>query len=144
MESERRVGYWNCGWHRPVRGRRDALPALPAARRLGRDARIPRRASRCSRASQSPAPRSARGRHDHGPAPFGRSTGHAAARLQRPRPRPLSRAEPHPALRADARCYWDKCSFCYYGLAETATASYREVPPERRGRSSRSSRSATA
>ncbi len=28
-------------------------------------------------------------------------------------------------------CYWDKCSFCYYGLAETATASYREVPPER-------------
>jgi radical SAM family protein len=28
-------------------------------------------------------------------------------------------------------CYWNKCSFCYYGLAETATASYREVPPER-------------
>ena len=28
-------------------------------------------------------------------------------------------------------CYWGKCSFCYYGLAETATASYREVPPER-------------
>jgi hypothetical protein len=28
-------------------------------------------------------------------------------------------------------CYWDKCSFCYYGLAEAATASYREVPPER-------------
>lgn len=28
-------------------------------------------------------------------------------------------------------CYWGKCSFCYYGLAETATAEYREVPPER-------------
>jgi len=28
-------------------------------------------------------------------------------------------------------CYWNKCSFCYYGLAETATASYREVPPDR-------------
>src|SRR6185295_6969573 len=26
-------------------------------------------------------------------------------------------------------CYWGKCSFCYYGL--TATATYREVPPER-------------
>ncbi|MBI4583554.1 MAG: radical SAM protein [Planctomycetes bacterium] len=26
-------------------------------------------------------------------------------------------------------CYWDKCSFCYYGLSETATASYREVDP---------------
>ena len=28
-------------------------------------------------------------------------------------------------------CYWNKCSFCYYGLAETATASYREIPPEK-------------
>jgi len=28
-------------------------------------------------------------------------------------------------------CYWGKCSFCYYGLTETATAEYREVPPER-------------
>lgn len=28
-------------------------------------------------------------------------------------------------------CYWGKCSFCYYGLTETATAAYREVPPER-------------
>src|SRR5207247_4492050 len=28
-------------------------------------------------------------------------------------------------------CYWAKCSFCYYGLAETATARYREVPPDR-------------
>jgi anaerobic magnesium-protoporphyrin IX monomethyl ester cyclase len=28
-------------------------------------------------------------------------------------------------------CYWGKCSFCYYGLAETATAAYREIPPER-------------
>ncbi len=27
-------------------------------------------------------------------------------------------------------CYWGQCSFCYYGLTETATASYREVPPE--------------
>ena len=28
-------------------------------------------------------------------------------------------------------CYWGKCSFCYYGLTETATASYLEIPPER-------------
>ncbi len=28
-------------------------------------------------------------------------------------------------------CYWGQCSFCYYGLTETATASYREIPPER-------------
>jgi radical SAM superfamily enzyme YgiQ (UPF0313 family) len=28
-------------------------------------------------------------------------------------------------------CYWNQCSFCYYGLAETATASYREIPAER-------------
>ncbi len=28
-------------------------------------------------------------------------------------------------------CYWNKCSFCYYGLSETATAEYREVPPDR-------------
>lgn len=28
-------------------------------------------------------------------------------------------------------CYWGKCSFCYYGLAESATARYREIPPER-------------
>lgn len=28
-------------------------------------------------------------------------------------------------------CYWGKCSFCYYGLTETATAAYREIPPER-------------
>jgi radical SAM superfamily enzyme YgiQ (UPF0313 family) len=28
-------------------------------------------------------------------------------------------------------CYWGKCSFCYYGLTETATAKYREVPPEK-------------
>lgn len=28
-------------------------------------------------------------------------------------------------------CYWGRCSFCYYGLAETSTARYREVPPER-------------
>jgi anaerobic magnesium-protoporphyrin IX monomethyl ester cyclase len=28
-------------------------------------------------------------------------------------------------------CYWGKCSFCYYGLTETATAEYREVPPQR-------------
>ncbi len=27
-------------------------------------------------------------------------------------------------------CYWGKCSFCYYGLTETATAQYREVAPE--------------
>ena len=27
-------------------------------------------------------------------------------------------------------CYWNKCSFCYYGLSETATALYREVPPD--------------
>ncbi|MFO0983643.1 MAG: radical SAM protein [Planctomycetota bacterium] len=28
-------------------------------------------------------------------------------------------------------CYWNRCSFCYYGLSETATARYREVPPAR-------------
>jgi hypothetical protein len=28
-------------------------------------------------------------------------------------------------------CYWNQCSFCYYGLSETATASYREIPPAR-------------
>jgi hypothetical protein len=28
-------------------------------------------------------------------------------------------------------CYWNKCSFCYYGLSETVTARYREVPPAR-------------
>lgn len=27
-------------------------------------------------------------------------------------------------------CYWGRCSFCYYGLAETSTAAYREVPPD--------------
>lgn len=27
-------------------------------------------------------------------------------------------------------CYWGQCSFCYYGLTETATAKYREIPPE--------------
>jgi Radical SAM superfamily len=25
-------------------------------------------------------------------------------------------------------CYWGKCTFCHYGLAETGTASYRERP----------------
>lgn len=28
-------------------------------------------------------------------------------------------------------CYWGKCSFCYYGLTETATAKYREISPEK-------------
>lgn len=28
-------------------------------------------------------------------------------------------------------CYWNQCSFCYYGLSETATAKYREIPPDR-------------
>lgn len=28
-------------------------------------------------------------------------------------------------------CYWGKCSFCYYGLTETGTANYREVPVEK-------------
>jgi len=28
-------------------------------------------------------------------------------------------------------CYWGRCSFCYYGLAETSTARYREIPPDR-------------
>ncbi len=31
-------------------------------------------------------------------------------------------------------CYWGKCSFCYYGLTETATASYREIPADRAAR----------
>ncbi len=28
-------------------------------------------------------------------------------------------------------CYWGQCSFCYYGLTETATATYREISPDR-------------
>ncbi|MEZ6017212.1 MAG: radical SAM protein [Planctomycetota bacterium] len=28
-------------------------------------------------------------------------------------------------------CYWGQCSFCYYGLTDTATASYREIPADR-------------
>jgi hypothetical protein len=28
-------------------------------------------------------------------------------------------------------CYWGKCTFCHYGLAEVGTASYRERPVER-------------
>jgi anaerobic magnesium-protoporphyrin IX monomethyl ester cyclase len=28
-------------------------------------------------------------------------------------------------------CYWNRCSFCRYGLSERATARYREVPPAR-------------
>jgi hypothetical protein len=28
-------------------------------------------------------------------------------------------------------CYWNRCSFCHYGLAEEGTAAYREIPPER-------------
>ena len=25
-------------------------------------------------------------------------------------------------------CYWGKCTFCHYGLAEVGTANYRERP----------------
>lgn len=28
-------------------------------------------------------------------------------------------------------CYWGRCSFCYYGLADHGSAPYREVPPAR-------------
>jgi hypothetical protein len=28
-------------------------------------------------------------------------------------------------------CYWGRCAFCHYGLAETGTAPYRERTPER-------------
>src|SRR3954467_14883389 len=28
-------------------------------------------------------------------------------------------------------CYWGKCTFCHYGLAEVGTASYRERQVER-------------
>lgn len=28
-------------------------------------------------------------------------------------------------------CYWNRCSFCHYGLSEAGTAPYREVPPDR-------------
>ncbi len=28
-------------------------------------------------------------------------------------------------------CYWNRCSFCRYGLSEESAARYREVPPER-------------
>jgi len=42
---------------------------------------------------------------------------------------PLDRyLSPHPVLPYDPTrgCYWGKCTFCHYGLAETGTASYRE------------------
>jgi anaerobic magnesium-protoporphyrin IX monomethyl ester cyclase len=37
---------------------------------------------------------------------------------------------PEPILSYDATrgCYWGKCAFCHYGLAETGTAPYRERP----------------
>ena len=30
-------------------------------------------------------------------------------------------------------CYWNQCSFCYYGLSATATASYCEIPARESG-----------
>lgn len=40
---------------------------------------------------------------------------------------------PHLTLPYDPTrgCYWGKCTFCHYGLAETGTASYRERGAER-------------
>jgi hypothetical protein len=40
---------------------------------------------------------------------------------------------PHLVLPYDPTrgCYWGKCTFCHYGLAETGTASYRERGAER-------------
>ena len=40
---------------------------------------------------------------------------------------------PEPVLPYDAArgCYWGRCAFCHYGLAETGTAPYRERPAER-------------
>jgi anaerobic magnesium-protoporphyrin IX monomethyl ester cyclase len=40
---------------------------------------------------------------------------------------------PEPVLPYDAArgCYWGRCAFCHYGLAETGTAAYRERPVER-------------
>jgi radical SAM superfamily enzyme YgiQ (UPF0313 family) len=37
---------------------------------------------------------------------------------------------PEPVLPYDATrgCYWGKCAFCHYGLAETGTAPYRQRP----------------
>ena len=39
---------------------------------------------------------------------------------------------PEPVLPYDASrgCYWGRCAFCHYGLAEAGTAAYRERPPE--------------
>ena len=39
---------------------------------------------------------------------------------------------PEPVLPYDATrgCYWGKCAFCHYGLAESGTAAYRERPAE--------------
>jgi anaerobic magnesium-protoporphyrin IX monomethyl ester cyclase len=40
---------------------------------------------------------------------------------------------PEPVLPYDAvrGCYWGRCAFCHYGLAERGTAPYRERPVER-------------
>ncbi len=40
---------------------------------------------------------------------------------------------PHLVLPYDPTrgCYWGKCTFCHYGLAEVGTASYRERPVEK-------------
>ncbi|MEW6670300.1 MAG: radical SAM protein [Thermodesulfobacteriota bacterium] len=40
---------------------------------------------------------------------------------------------PEPVLSYDVSrgCYWGKCAFCYYGLAETGTTRYRERPLDR-------------
>jgi anaerobic magnesium-protoporphyrin IX monomethyl ester cyclase len=40
---------------------------------------------------------------------------------------------PEPVLPYDAArgCYWGRCAFCHYGLAEKGTAPYRERPVER-------------
>jgi radical SAM superfamily enzyme YgiQ (UPF0313 family) len=39
---------------------------------------------------------------------------------------------PEPVLSYDATrgCYWGKCAFCHYGLAETGTTPYRERPTD--------------
>jgi len=46
---------------------------------------------------------------------------------------PLGRyLSPEPVLPYDPTrgCYWGRCAFCHYGLAETGTAPYRERPAE--------------
>ena len=109
---------------RRLRGRAHAAGALSRARRA-------RRARRCrARAPRHPerrAPRSHAGREVHarrgqrGHARASRRPTSTACRSTSTSRRVLTL--PYDPTRG---CYWGKCTFCHYGLAEVGTASYRE------------------